>query len=1140
MPQGFENELPALTSWLQSNQFLHGKGASHFFNGIGGHGTGHLANLAMSPCEWIKNHNFAGLSPRSISALSPMYQALDGVNLKDVSRMISQLKQLETISLKKHGVVGFFLVTASDAMAIKPGLQVAQQANGIVGLLDPPLLSLEQVKELQKMTYPDLREHLKTLQFNTQALEVHLTSLDDKVSRPVAVFYGVSQGGWQVVQSLYERLQVINMCEACLGRSTDCSYKCDVCWTNKQLCETCRNLGHREWHPMARPCLACLTKNITCYRVLQLGWSSDCESRQKAFMERLFSRYPNTLQFPMPDPPHNIKSVRSSLFWYWLFLDEYLINIRIILAIRRDSNSDISTAVQKSVSLKALKNKDRMSVETALEIFSPQVQCSLPKEDVLVTIIPEIYTFWRQNRPGVLQCPVGVAVHYPTGTFFTTDYNLNQIMCCDLHCPVSVTSIAGEKQPGYRDGKKSLFHEPSGICLFNNLLFICDTGNSLIRVTDVARLLSRKKNAATLHVDESDDTEDNIPIASKYTVTQTLNLVSTSKTPLSRPFAICTGRKLSGDFPDLYVGDTRQKMIFKITDVEVQPNKCRARLTTFYPPRSSSIVGSTNIVPFALIFSNERVFVGNGQSNDYSIVILHAQRGTVLHKIDSPLIVSPSGICLLGTKEGNHLFVSCGNHTIVKISQCETSPVVKLYSGKTDDPGSTDGVISTAKFHSPHGIANMGQSLFICDSGNSAIRLISNAQPLQRLSSVLYPYAQVFDVDHHRGTPRYSFEESMSIIDNLVHFFTTWGQSTQERTGRISTQGPDQVLPYVTRRSFHMMHESLNRLHNLFSELGLEDIIKEVRFPSMVTLMVENFFSLMRKNDPMPTQLEYGIRRASCVRELEKRMYDGYFHYFTSPKSHYPEKVINSAPPTVKNDILDVEEGIQRLTIEETKELREFASAFGKSVRQHTVRDKSKEETGHLPYEISYTLQSHQEGVDVLTTELSEGHSKQTAQGTFQRYRPHFKVNDILAIRHNRKREKWGFFLAILQKDLLVKDGASELDFSDVVMDVLWLDNNEDEDQFRFKEAYRDCRNSPYSIIDKVENIEISVNNSDGSRAYRISEDEVLRIERLLKGGIDSDVESEDEAEDASDKQESNLLSVTTRSGRSATRIKLN
>ena len=57
------------------------------------------------------------------------------------------------------------------------------------------------------------------------------------------------------------------------------------------------------------------------------------------------------------------------------------------------------------------------------------------------------------------------------------------------------------------------------------------------------------------------------------------------------------------------------------------------------------------------------------------------------------------------------------------------------------------------------------------------------------------------------------------------------------------------------------MHESLVRLTNILTELSADSLLPEVRLTSMVTLylMVENFFSLMRKEESMPTQLEYGI-----------------------------------------------------------------------------------------------------------------------------------------------------------------------------------------------------------------------------------------------------------------------------------------
>ena len=139
------------------------------------------------------------------------------------------------------------------------------------------------------------------------------------------------------------------------------------------------------------------------------------------------------------------------------------------------------------------------------------------------------------------------------------------------------------------------------------------------------------------------------------------------------------------------------------------------------------------------------------------------------------------------------LFVSCGNHTILKISQIDTNVAVEHFSGKCNEPGNEDSVVSSAKFHSPHGIASMGCSLIICDSGNKSIRLVTNAEPLIKLSSFVYPYAQVFDIDHYRGAARFSFREAMSLLDKLVEFLMMWDE---HKPGR----GPvEQQLKVLTK-----------------------------------------------------------------------------------------------------------------------------------------------------------------------------------------------------------------------------------------------------------------------------------------------------------------------------------------------------
>ena len=102
----------------------------------------------------------------------------------------------------------------------------------------------------------------------------------------------------------------------------------------------------------------------------------------------------------------------------------------------------------------------------------------------------------------------------------------------------------------------------------------------------------------------------------------------------------------------------------------------------------------------------------------------------------------------------------------------------------------TNGVASSAMLQFPCAIATMGSSLFICDTGDRSIRLVSmQCCPLKRLSSVIYPYAELFNLDHYRGPPRKTFQEALDVVDTVVEFFTTWGEKTRRRTGWVSTQG---------------------------------------------------------------------------------------------------------------------------------------------------------------------------------------------------------------------------------------------------------------------------------------------------------------------------------------------------------------
>ena len=93
----------------------------------------------------------------------------------------------------------------------------------------------------------------------------------------------------------------------------------------------------------------------------------------------------------------------------------------------------------------------------------------------------------------------------------------------------------------------------------------------------------------------------------------------------------------------------------------------------------------------------------------------------------------------------------------------------------------------------------------------------------------------------------------------------------------------------------------------------------------------------------------------------------------------------------------------------------------------------------------------------------------------------------MIAVKLNRRREHWQFFLALLLKDLLVKERkGKELSFIDNVVYILWLDKVYIGYKLVFSEAYQDDRNAPHTIIDRARIDEI-IDDSSGLRSYKVA-----------------------------------------------------
>ena len=112
---------------------------------------------------------------------------------------------------------------------------------------------------------------------------------------------------------------------------------------------------------------------------------------------------------------------------------------------------------------------------------------------------------------------------------------------------------------------------------------------------------------------------------------------------------------------------------------------------------------------------------------------------------------------------------------------------------------------------------------------------------------------------------------------------------------------------------------------------------------------------------------------------------------------------------------------------------------------------------------------------------------------------------------------------------------ARELEFAEETVDFLWLDNSNSDNSLIFQEAYRDNKNSPYSIIDKVV-IDVSTNDS---RITQLPQSEVDRIERNLQGGSDCDIDSDNDSTSEEEDDRPARECYSTRTGRAATRRRL-
>ena len=401
---------------------------------------------------------------------------------------------LSIISDANSGIVPIFLNQESklklfavslqeDGVALKPGLYVDSHQAKVIGATVP--IGLQFTRDNPSPTAEELKKIL--------VKEAHclcVETLDAKIAIPVGVHYLSSEvNGEEQLEKSMSAVSCIQTCLSCLKDSKmefqgavlkgqgHCQSGCQNCISQGEVCTECSG-RHKFVHPALRACNECLEKDQECVKMVCLAWLMDSESKNKNSQIILTKRQSDTesttdadLVTAFPDPVHVAKNDRASFANWYRLVDGYRVNLVLLRTARTDPV--LKEVLLPHLSLAACRNRDRMDVDTVVEICSPEVRKGLQRVNWIVqTLVPEVYRLYDGNKEGVLKSPVSVCPA-SWGTLLVADKEKGKILSARLHYPVDVVEVV------------TGLSCPVAIAYSHGLLLIADVGKQRIVCSDL-------------------------------------------------------------------------------------------------------------------------------------------------------------------------------------------------------------------------------------------------------------------------------------------------------------------------------------------------------------------------------------------------------------------------------------------------------------------------------------------------------------------------------------------------------------------------------------------------------------------------------------------------------------------------------
>ena len=159
------------------------------------------------------------------------------------------------------------------------------------------------------------------------------------------------------------------------------------------------------------------------------------------------------------------------------------------------------------------------------------------------------------------------------------------------------------------------------------------------------------------------------------------------------------------------------------------------------------------------------------------------------------------GLIGIAVTDGGTVFLSSSKeHALFSLKEEEmlggTETLAKV-CGET--AGHRDGVQS--RWNKPTALRVHRNTVFVCDTGNKTVRMLTSAEGLIPLQSKTAQYANVFRNDKkakEEDLPR-TFEDHVKSVEELVAFLSNHEQEALERLGKRKTNGPKMTMPRCIR-----------------------------------------------------------------------------------------------------------------------------------------------------------------------------------------------------------------------------------------------------------------------------------------------------------------------------------------------------